>query len=365
MLPEEINRYSRHISLKEIGLEGQMKLRNSRVLVIGAGGLGCPALLYLAAAGVGTLGIADFDRVEESNLQRQVLYRSSDIGSYKAETARNRLLELNPFISVPVITEKITRKNIGSLIRDFDIILDGTDNFPSRYLINDACVRSGKPLVYGSVFRFEGQVAVFNASESDCNYRDLYPLPPSPGSVPDCSESGVMGVIPGIIGSLQANETIKLITGAGELLRNRLFLINTLSFQTFLLEDPRFEPGDYEEFCNFGGLKSSTVATMKEITVSELKKKIDNNEDFQLIDVREPHEYENANLGGELIPLGSILQNVDKISRDKTVVIHCKSGGRSGSAIAELEKRYGFTNLYNLKGGIVAYAKEIDPSLSI
>jgi sulfur-carrier protein adenylyltransferase/sulfurtransferase len=374
---EELLRYNRHLILKEFGLESQIKLKNSKVLVVGAGGLGCPALLYLAAAGVGTLGIVDFDIVELSNLQRQVLYTTQDVGHNKAQSAAARLRERNPLIEYKPISKKITSQNALAIIGDYDVVLDGTDNFSTRYLINDACVLLKRPLVYGSILRFEGQVAVFNLSTGlnfSSNYRDLFPVPPDAASVPNCEQAGVLGVLPGIIGSLQANEVIKIITGIGEILSDKLLLLDCLTLEQNIVKiknhNRRSEIHsliDYDEFCGISEEKNKPLKTnkeiMKEVTVQELKQMIDSGVDFQLIDVREPHEFDICNLGGELIPQGQIPQNVDKVSKNKQVVIHCRSGARSGNMVQWLEKNHGFENLYNLKGGILAWAREIDTDM--
>ncbi len=368
--PEELSRYSRHITIPEFNIEGQKKLKAARVLVIGSGGLGSPVLLYLAAAGVGHIGIVDFDVVDDSNLQRQVLFTVEDIGKSKAETAKKRLLALNPYIDFKVYNTAFTKDNALEIIKDYDVVADGTDNFPTRYLVNDACVLSGKTNVYASIFQFEGQVSVFNYIDENGvrgpNYRDLFPEPPPPGLVPNCSEGGVLGVLPGIIGSLQANEVIKVITGVGETLSGRLFLFDAAAFSTRILKVVK-NPAtkiegliNYEQFCGIGAEEEKAI---KEISVKELKNWQDNKEDFQLIDVREPYEFEIANLSGELIPLGQVLKNVEKFSKDKKVVIHCRSGKRSADAIRELENLYNFENLYNLKGGILSYSDEIDNSI--
>jgi molybdopterin/thiamine biosynthesis adenylyltransferase/rhodanese-related sulfurtransferase len=355
----ELNRYARHFVLPEFGMEGQKKLKASSVLVVGAGGLGCPLLLYLSAAGVGRIGIVDDDVVDESNLQRQVLYTVDDLGQSKAATAKKKLLALNPHIQVDVYQERFLPDNALELVSKYDIVADGTDNFPTRYLVNDACVLSDKINVYASIFRFEGQVSVFNYLNEDGtrgpNYRDIFPDPPPPDLVPNCAEGGVLGVLPGIIGSIQANEVIKVLTGIGEPLSGRLFLFDTAGFSTRTLKirkNPKLEIKDlsfYEEYC------MSDQTHIKEIDVSALKKWMAEGEDFQLIDVREPYEYEVANMGGELIPLGEVLQHADRIDRNKKVVIHCRVGGRSAEAIEQLERQFGFTNLYNLKGGIEAW----------
>ncbi len=368
--PAELARYSRHIIIPEFGREGQEKLKNARVLVIGSGGLGSPLLLYLAAAGVGHLGIVDFDVVDDSNLQRQVLFTVDNVGESKAQTAKKRLLALNPHINITVHETMFTKDNALDIIKDYDVVADGTDNFPTRYLVNDACVLTGKTNVYASIYRFEGQVSVFNYplenGERGPNYRDLFPAPPPPGLVPSCAEGGVLGVLPGIIGSMQASEVIKVITGVGEPLAGRLFLFDAASFTTRVLKVAKnpetniTELINYEQFCGiFPDKKENTV---KEITVQELESMVNLKEDFQLIDVREPYEYDIANLEGELIPLAQVATSTSKIAKDKKVIVHCRSGKRSADAIRELEQ-LGFDNLYNLKGGILAYAKEIDTSM--
>ncbi len=362
---EEAIRYSRHFVLPGFGEAAQQKLKKANVLVVGAGGLGAPALYYLAAAGVGKLAVADADTINLSNLQRQILFTAADVGQGKAAVAVNRLRALNAEIQLTPIPLRIDRHNALEILQPYDVVVDATDNFATRYLLNDACVLLGKPLVYGSVFRYEGQVAVFNFQGS-ANYRDLYPEPPAPGSVPDCEQGGVIGVLPGLIGCYQANEVIKLITGTGESLRNKLMLVDTLTLETNVLNIPNRNQKDrikslidYEQFC---GLKP-THTTMKEVTVQELKNMMDQKEDFQLIDVREPHEYDICNLEGELIPQAEIPHSVDRIAKDKKVVIHCRSGARSGNMVNWLEKNHGFTNLYNLKGGILAWADQIDTSM--
>ncbi|MCR9288708.1 MAG: molybdopterin-synthase adenylyltransferase MoeB [Bacteroidetes bacterium] len=367
---QEMARYARHIAIPEFNVEGQKKLKAAKVLVIGSGGLGSPVLLYLAAAGVGHLGIVDFDVVDDSNLQRQVLFTVDDVGKSKAETAKKRLHALNPHIKITVHNTRLTKENALDLINQYDIVADGTDNFPTRYLVNDACVLSGKTNVYASIFRFEGQVSVFNYLNEDGtrgpNYRDMFPEPPPPGLVPNCAEGGVLGVLPGIIGSLQACEVIKVITGIGEPLAGRIFLFDAASFTTRTLKvnkNPKTkitELINYEQFC---GILPTNVSEVKEITVKELYHLQVQSTDFQLIDVREPYEYEIANLEGELIPLGAIAESAERISRDKKVIIHCRSGKRSADAIRELESLHGFDNLYNLKGGILAWSKEIDSEI--
>ena len=368
---EELARYARHFVLPEFGIEGQKRLKKGSVLVVGAGGLGCPLLLYLAAAGVGRIGIIDADRVDDSNLQRQVLYTTQDIGKYKAEAAKERLLALNPHITIEVYTTNFTSENALEIIEKYDVVADGTDNFPTRYLVNDAAVLRGKVNVYASIFRFEGQVSVFNYSKIDgergVQYRDLFPTPPPPGLVPDCAEGGVLGVLPGIIGSMQASEVIKVLSGVDEPLAGRLFIFDAASFTTRVLKVSK-NPNlvvptaliDYDMFC---GVKKATgdsqQGTVGEISVFELKKMMDEKADFQLIDVREAYEYEVSNLGGTLIPLSILSENMDKIAKDKTVVVHCKSGARSAKAIDFL-KEHGIKNVLNLTGGIVAFEKEFN-----
>ncbi len=369
----ELTRYARHIAIPEFGVEGQKKLKAAKVLVVGAGGLGSPVLLYLAAAGVGTLGIIDFDLVDDSNLQRQVLYTVNDVGLSKVATAKKKLEALNPFIKINVYQEAYTTENALRIIKNYDIVADGTDNFPTRYLTNDACVLANKINVYASIFRFEGQVSVFNYldknGERGPNYRDLFPSPPPPGQVPNCAEGGVLGVLPGIIGSMQANEVIKIITGIGEPLSGRLFLFDAASFTTRILKVRKrkdtliTELINYEQFCGIVP-KSNTETMVQEITVSQLKQWQDEEKDFQLIDVRKQFEWDIANLNAELIILDTLPNNVDKIAKDKPVVIHCRSGARSANAIRFLQENYGYSNLYNLKGGILAWAAEIDASMA-
>ena len=359
---EELSRYARHFALPDFGMEGQKRLKNSSVLVVGAGGLGSPMLLYLAAAGVGRIGIVDPDVVDMSNLQRQVLYTVADIGKPKAETAKEKLLAMNPNLHIQAYFMSLNRENALDLVSQYDVVADGTDNFQTRYLVNDACVLAGKVNVYASIFRFEGQVSVFNLSkngERGVNYRDLFPSPPPPGLVPDCAEGGVLGVLPGIIGSMQASEVIKVLTGIGEPLAGRLFVFDAAEFTTRVLKvakNPNLAPIteliDYDMFCGFKPkTMENTEGGIKEISSLEFKKMIAENIDFQLIDVREQYEYDVANLGGTLIPLSILSQKTDLISKEKQVVVHCKSGTRSAKAIALLEEK-GFNNLWNLTGGI-------------
>src|SRR5579863_1857734 len=375
---EELARYDRHIIIPGFGMAAQQKLKTAKVLVIGSGGLGSPVLLYLAAAGVGTIGIVDFDVVDDSNLQRQVLFGVNEIGKPKVEAARRRLEALNPYIALKIYNTHLNSQNALDIIKDYDVIADGTDNFPTRYLVNDAAVLLGKPNVYASIFQFEGQVSVFNYRDKQGqlgpNYRDLYPTPPPPGLVPSCAEGGVLGVLPGIIGSLQALEVLKVITGVGETLSGRFYIFDALNFEsrTFTIRRREDNPIngknptitaliDYEQFC---GMRAVEEAPLKEITARELYDWQVRGEKFQLIDVREPHEYDIVNIGGELIPLAGVADNSDRIARDQNVVIHCKMGGRSAKAIRELQEKFGFTNLYNLKGGILSYIDEVQPELT-
>ncbi len=368
---DELERYSRHLILPEFNIAGQRKLKNSKVLIVGAGGLGCPMLLYLAAAGVGTIGIVDFDVVDKSNLQRQVLFTVDDVGKSKALTAANRLSELNPDITIETFNIKLTSENALETIRNYDLVADGTDNFPTRYLVNDACVILNKPNVHGSIYRFEGQVSVFNYQYEDGStgpqYRDIFPTPPPPGLVPNCAEGGVLGVLPGIIGSFQASEIIKVLAGIGDPLAGRLFILDALTLETRTLKikkNPNLSPIteliDYADFCGISG--SSDNVDVDEISVQELKALIDHKEsDFLIIDVREPYEYEIANLGGVLIPLGEIENHLDKIPSSGKKIMLCRSGIRSQKAIQKLQK-LGFNNLFNLKGGILEWADKIDHS---
>jgi sulfur-carrier protein adenylyltransferase/sulfurtransferase len=357
---QELARYARHFALPDFGMQGQIKLKNSRVLVVGAGGLGCPVLLYLAAAGVGHIGIVDGDVVDDSNLQRQVLYTVADVGKSKAIAAKERLLAMNPHIDIQVFTQHLTSENALNIISKYDVIADGTDNFPTRYLVNDACVLAGKVNVYASIFRFEGQVSVFNLTQNDgergVNYRDIFPTPPPAGLIPDCAEGGVLGVLPGIIGSMQANEVIKVLTNIGEPLAGRLFLFDAQTFMAKSLKikkNPEYQPIekliDYEIFC---GVK--TAAMIPEISIADFKLMQAQNIDFQLIDVREPYEYAVSNLGGILYPLAILPEKTAFLSQKTPIIVHCQSGARSAKAVAELHK-LGFDNAVSLTGGIKAY----------
>ena len=380
---EELERYSRHLIIPEFNIEGQKKLKHARVLVVGTGGLGAPLLLYLTAAGVGTIGIVDFDVVDYSNLQRQVLFTTHDVGRPKVEAAWERLTALNPHVRFEVFNTRLDSTNALEIISQFDVVADGTDNFPTRYLVNDACVLAGKVNVFASIFRFEGQASVFNYRYPDGsrgpNYRDLFPTPPPPGLVPSCAEGGVIGVLPGILGSLQANEVIKVISGVGEPLAGRFFQFDAAEFKTRIFKitrDPdnpltgsnptQTELIDYEFFCGID-VNHNTMEKNDsdgQLSVTELHEWIKSGKDFQLIDVREPYEYEIANLGSTLIPKGEIRQHLDKIDRTKDVVILCRSGKRSQDVIDLLRAEEGFTNLYNLRGGILAWADEIDPTMA-
>ncbi len=367
---EELQRYHRHLIMPEVGPEGQRKLKNASVLCVGAGGLGSPLALYLAAAGVGRLGIVDFDVVDHSNLQRQVLHGTEWVGKPKLASAKERLRSLNPNVEVVAHETRLTSQNALGIVKDYDVVADGTDNFPTRYLVNDACVLLGKPNAYGSIFRFEGQVSVFGAKDGPC-YRCLYPDPPPPGLVPSCAEGGVLGVLPGAIGTLQAIETIKLILGIGRPLVGRLMLFDALAMEWRCLK-LRKDPAcpvcgtsptvtsliDYEAFC---GLKDQAPA-LPEISVEQLKEKLARRENFLLLDVREPHEYEIARIeGSRLIPLGALPERFAELDRALPVVVHCKSGGRSGKAVKLLREK-GF-DAVNVAGGINAWSERVDPSV--
>jgi molybdopterin/thiamine biosynthesis adenylyltransferase/rhodanese-related sulfurtransferase/molybdopterin converting factor small subunit len=372
---EEILRYSRHLIMPEVGMDGQLKLKQARVLMIGAGGLGAPLGLYLTAAGVGHLGIVDFDVVDFTNLQRQVTFSTSDIGKPKIEAAKSRLSGLNPSIDIQTYETRLTSENALDLFRDYDIVVDGTDNFPTRYLVNDACVLTGKQNVYGSIFRFEGQVSIFGAPDGPC-YRCLYPEPPPPGLVPSCAEGGVLGVLPGIVGAVQAIEAIKLILGSGEPLVGRLLLFDALAmkFRELKLKKNPACPVcgtnrtitkliDYEEFCGIRGEEAPSTATnIPEITPRDLKQRLDRGDDLFVLDVREPHEYQICNLNGYLIPLGELPKRVHELDSSREIVAHCRSGKRSADAVDFLRKA-GFRKIWNLKGGVLGWADEVDPSM--
>jgi sulfur-carrier protein adenylyltransferase/sulfurtransferase len=372
---DEIQRYSRHLIMPEVGMEGQLKLKRARVLTIGTGGLGAPLGLYLAAAGVGHLGLVDFDVVDNSNLQRQVTFTTADVGKSKSEAAKARLSALNPAIEIVSYETRLTSDNALELFKDYDIIVDGTDNFPTRFLVNDACVLLGKPNVYGSIFRFEGQATIFGYPGGPC-YRCLYPEPPPPGLVPSCAEGGVLGVLPGIVGSIQAMETIKLILGAGDPLVGRLLLFDALAMRFRELKLKRNPECpmcgdhrsitkliDYEEFCGIRGEEAPAMTDgIQEITATELKARQDRGDKLFILDVREPHEYQICNLNGKLIPLGELTRRVNELDSSVEMVVHCRSGKRSADAIHFLQTA-GFKKLLNLKGGVLAWADEVDPRM--
>jgi sulfur-carrier protein adenylyltransferase/sulfurtransferase len=371
---EEVLRYSRHLIMPEVGMEGQQKLKAARVLCIGTGGLGSPLALYLSAAGVGTIGLVDFDVVDFTNLQRQVIHFTGDVGRPKLESAREKIAAINPFVNVRTFNTKLTSANALELFADFDIIVDGTDNFPTRFLVNDACVFTGKPNVYGSIFRFEGQASVFAAKDGPC-YRCLYPEPPPPGLVPSCAEGGVLGILPGLVGLIQATEAIKLILGSGQPLIGRLLLIDALGMKFRELK-LRKNPDcvvcgthptvtkliDYEEFCGLRGEEKPVNTPVPEISVEELKQRLDAKEDLFILDVREPHEYKICNLNGHLIPLNDLPRRVHELDPSKEMVVHCRSGVRSARAVGFL-RQAGFAKAKNLAGGILAWADRIDPKV--
>ena len=371
---DEILRYSRHLIMPEVGMEGQQKLKAAKVLCIGAGGLGSPLALYLTAAGVGTLGIVDFDVVDYTNLQRQIIHSTADVGRKKLESAGEKLKAINPFLNLRTFETKLTSDNALELFREFDIIADGTDNFPTRYLVNDACVITGKPNVYGSIFRFEGQASVFATEQGPC-YRCLYPEPPPPGLVPSCAEGGVLGILPGLVGVIQATETIKLILGQGQPLIGRLLLVDALgmNFRELKLRKNPDCPVcgthptitkliDYNEFCGIRGEEKPVDTGVPEIQVEELKRRLDAGENIFVLDVREPHEYQICNIGGYLIPLGDLPKRVNELDTSREIVAHCRSGVRSAKAVNFL-KQAGFKKVTNLAGGILAWADRVDPAM--
>jgi adenylyltransferase/sulfurtransferase len=371
---EEILRYSRHLIMPEVGMEGQLKLKAARVLCIGTGGLGSPLALYLAAAGVGTLGLVDFDVVDYTNLQRQIIHSTADVGRKKLDSAADKLKAINPFLDLRTFDTRLSSANALELFRDFDIIADGTDNFPTRYLVNDACVLTGKPNVYGSIFRFEGQASVFATEQGPC-YRCLYPEPPPPGLVPSCAEGGVLGILPGLVGVMQATEVIKLILGKGEPLIGRLLLIDALNMKFRELK-LRKNPDcpvcgthptvtkliDYDEFCGIRGEEKSVANAPTDMQVEELKRRLDAGDDIFVLDVREPHEYQICNIGGHLIPLNDLPSRVHELDSSREIVAHCKMGGRSAKAVDFL-RQAGFTKVHNLAGGINAWAERVDPKM--
>jgi molybdopterin/thiamine biosynthesis adenylyltransferase/rhodanese-related sulfurtransferase len=374
---DEVKRYSRHLIIPDVGMTGQKRLKNAKVLVVGAGGLGSPALLYLAAAGVGTLGIVDFDVVDESNLQRQIIHGVSDIGKPKAESARDSIQEINPYVEVILHEERLDSDNALDIFRPYDLIVDGTDNFATRYLVNDACVLLGKPYVWGSIYRFDGQASVFWAEHGPC-YRCLYPEPPPPGMVPSCAEGGVLGVLCASIGSIQVNEAIKVITGIGDPLVGRLMIYDALEMNyrsVKVRKDPECpvcgknptitELIDYEAFCGAVSEEAQEAVQGSTITAKDLKNMMDNDENIFVVDVREPNEYEIVSIpGATLIPKGEFLSGaaLEKLPQDKRIVLHCKSGARSAEALAVV-KDAGFSDAVHVGGGVLAWVSQVDPSL--
>src|SRR5947209_2981898 len=371
---DEILRYSRHLIMPEVGMEGQQKLKAARVLCIGTGGLGSPLALYLSAAGVGTLGMVDFDVVDFTNLQRQVIHFSSDVGRPKLDSAKEKIAAINPYVNVKTFETRLTSANALEIFRDFDIIVEGTDNFPTRFLVNDACVFTGKPNVYGSIFCFEGQASVFATKDGPC-YRCLYPEPPPPGLVPSCAEGGVLGILPGLVGLIQATEAIKLILGVGQPLIGRLLLVDALGmhFRELKLRknpdcvvcgtDPtETKLIDYEEFCGLRGEDKPVSNGVPEISVEELTRRLDAKEDLFILDVREPHQYQLCNLNGYLIHLNELPKRVHELDPGKDMVVHCRSGGRSAKAVEFLQQA-GFTKAKNLAGGVLAWSDKIDPKM--
>jgi len=374
---DDLSRYSRHILLPEVGAEGQRKLKAARVLCVGTGGLGSPLALYLAAAGIGTLGLVDFDTVDASNLQRQIIHSTKDIGRKKLDSAEEKLMALNPALNVVKHDTMLTSGNALEIIAGYDIVADGTDNFPTRYLVNDACVLLGKPNVYGSIFRFEGQASVFATADGPC-YRCLYSEPPPPGLVPSCAEGGVLGVLPGLVGIIQATEVLKLILGKGDSLAGRLLLVDALNMRFRELKLRRnpdcpvcgVNPTvtkliDYQQFCGIVPEKSEEKKVMNgipQVSVRELKTRLDKGDDVLILDVREPFEYAIANIGGKLIPMNDVPARLGEIDRNREIVVQCKSGGRS-QRVAEFLKQSGYASVANLAGGILAWADQIDPSV--
>jgi sulfur-carrier protein adenylyltransferase/sulfurtransferase len=372
---EEILRYSRHLIMPEVGMEGQLKLKSAKVALIGTGGLGAPLGMYLAAAGIGRIGLVDFDVVDFTNLQRQVIHGTKDVGRKKLDSAAETMLDINPFLEIDRHETALTSENALQILKDYDIVVDGTDNFPTRYLVNDACVLLGKPNVYGSIFRFEGQATVFAYEGGPC-YRCLYPEPPPPGLVPSCAEGGVLGILPGTIGLIQATETVKLILGIGEPLVGRLLLYDALAMRFRELKLRRNvecpvcgdhptirELIDYEQFCGIPNQPHEPVAAEGDIDPVEVKAKIDRGDPFVLIDVREPHEYQICNIPyAKLIPLGDLPKRVSELNSADEIVAHCKSGMRSAKAVDFL-KQAGFRKVRNMKGGILAWSDKVDPSV--
>jgi sulfur-carrier protein adenylyltransferase/sulfurtransferase len=375
LTPDELSRYSRHLILPEVGMEGQRRLKAAKVLCVGAGGLGSPLAFYLAAAGIGTLGLLDFDVVDASNLQRQIIHSTKDIGRKKLDSAEEKLTALNPALNVVKHETMLTSANALEILKDYDIVADGTDNFPTRYLVNDACVLLGKPNVYGSIFRFEGQATVFAYPGGPC-YRCLYPEPPPPGLVPSCAEGGVLGILPGTVGLIQATETVKLILGIGEPLVGRLLLYDALAMrfrELKLRRNPECpvcgdrptirELIDYQEFCGIPNQPHEPAPAEGDIEPAEVKAKMDRGDKFVLIDVREPHEYQICSIpNAKLIPLGDLPKRVNELNSADEIVAHCKSGMRSAKAV-EFLKQSGFRKVRNMKGGILAWSDKVDPTV--
>jgi molybdopterin/thiamine biosynthesis adenylyltransferase/rhodanese-related sulfurtransferase len=375
---DDLSRYSRHLILPEVGMEGQQRLKAAKVLCVGTGGLGSPLAFYLAAAGIGTLGLVDFDVVDASNLQRQIIHSTKDIGRKKLDSAAEKLTALNPFLNVVKHETMLSSANALEILKDYDIVADGTDNFPTRYLVNDACVLLGKPNAYGSIFRFEGQASVFATAEGPC-YRCLYPEPPPPGLVPSCAEGGVLGILPGLVGVIQATEVIKLILGKGSPLIGRLLLVDALSMrfrELKLRKNPECpvcgsnptvtQLIDYEQFCGILPETQQDKAMkngIPQITVKQFKQRRDAGDDMFLLDVREPYEVQIAQIGGTVIPQNDVPNRLAEIPRDREIVVHCRSGARS-QRIAEFLKQSGYTKVSNLAGGILAWSDEIDPSVA-
>lgn len=374
---DEILRYSRHLIMPEVGMEGQLKLKNAKVLLVGAGGLGAPLGMYLAAAGIGRIGMVDFDVVDFTNLQRQVIHGTKDVGKKKLDSAAETMLDINPFVQIDKFDVGLTSENAMAIIKDYDMVIDGTDNFPTRYLVNDACVLSGKPNVYGSIFRFEGQATVFAYPGGPC-YRCLYPEPPPPGLVPSCAEGGVLGILPGTVGLIQATEAVKLILGIGEPLVGRLLLYDALAMrfrELKLRRNPECpvcgdhptvkQLIDYHQFCGVPQQQPAEPAqpTATEVEPVEVKARIDRGDSFVLVDVREPHEYQICNIPyAKLIPLGDLPKRVNELNSADPIVVHCKSGARSAKAQTFL-KEAGFKNVLNMKGGILRWSDTVDPQV--
>jgi sulfur-carrier protein adenylyltransferase/sulfurtransferase len=371
---EEIQRFSRHLILPEVGMEGQIKLKNAKVLLVGTGGLGAPLGLYLAAAGIGTIGLVDFDVVDVSNLQRQVIHGTKDIGRKKIDSAADRMLDINPHLKIVKHEVPLTSENAKEIVAQYDIVADGTDNFPTRYLVNDVCVLLNKPNVYGSIFRFEGQSSIFATEDGPC-YRCLYPEPPPPGLVPSCAEGGVLGILPGTVGLIQATEVVKLILGVGTPLTGRLMLYDALNMkfrELKLRRNPDCPSGkcsvvkeliDYKEFCGIPDAPAAPPVSTGDLEVTEVKAMIDSGEDFILVDVREPHEYQIASIPkATLIPLGQLPMRLSELPKDANIVCHCKSGMRSAKAV-DLLKQNGYSRVRNMKGGILAWSDKVDPSV--